>query len=300
MLRFIVVINPSVAQEKPVSRTARRAQQFVIIPTLFAFALFMSGCMDITGRGPARLDRTVDATQRTQHTRVGTVYCMRGFLGIFSEGMDALADEINTQVGATAVSVANEERDRLRDWIVANHQRMNNEPLVLLGHSYGADDMIRIAEALQKENITVDLVCLIDPVTPPKVPTNVKRVYCVYKSHPLTDWYPAWRGVPADVVDPTRTPIVNIDLRTTEVGFDTTQLVHPTIDKSEGVHKLCIEQIKQICITRTAWAEAHPAAGAAKPVSDSSSPPAPSKPMGAVSPVPSAPPTPSKNTVSFH
>jgi hypothetical protein len=256
--------------------------------------------MDITGRGPAHLDRTINAAQRAEHPRVGTVYCMRGFLGIWSEGMDALADEINTQVGATAVSLANEERERVRDWIVANHAQMNNEPLVLLGHSYGADDMIRVAEYLQTQNIPVDLVVLIDPVTPPKVPTNVKRVYCVYKSHPLTDWYPAWRGVSASVVDPARTPITNIDLRTTDVGFDTTQLVHPTIDKSEGVHNLCIEQIKQVCVTRAQWAMTHPSAGAAKPITDSGN--SSGRPMGSMTPIPapSQPPAPAKSAVSFH
>ena len=212
--------------------------------------------------------------------------------------MDALADEINTQVGASAVSVANEERDRVREWIVSKHTQMNNEPLVLLGHSYGADDMIRVAQYLQTQNITVDLVVLIDPVTPPKVPTNVKRVYCVYKSQPLTDWYPAWRGVAASVVDPARTPITNIDLRTTDVGFDTTQLVHPTIDKSEGVHKLCIEQIKQVCVTRAQWAQAHPPAGAAKPLTDSGNSPAPELPTGSVTPAPA--PAPAKSAVSFH
>ena len=48
--------------------------------------------------------------------------------------------------------------------------------------------MIRVAQRLKKENISVDLLVLIEPVTPPPVPNNVKRVYCIYKSRPLTDW----------------------------------------------------------------------------------------------------------------
>ncbi len=234
------------------------------LPLLFCLALafLLGGCMDITGRGAAPLDRTVDVAQRAQHPRVGYVYCMRGWLGIFSEGMDALAQKIDTQIGTPAVSVADEEHLRLQDWLVEQHNKglVNDGPLVLLGHSYGADDQIRVARTLQEHNIPVDLLVLIDPVTPPDVPTNVKRVYCVFYSHPLTDWYPAWRGVPATVVDVSKTPLENIDLRTTEVPFDTTHIYHPTIDKVQGVHDLVMKEIEKTCPTRLVWIQSHPAA----------------------------------------
>jgi hypothetical protein len=213
--------------------------------------------MDITGRGPAPLERTVDESQRQTHTRIGYVYCMRGWLGVFSTGMDALAEKIDKQAGAPAVSVADEEWQHLQDWLVAQHDKGNlrEGPLVLLGHSYGADDMIRVADALQKHHMTVDLLVLLDPVTPPKVTPNVKRVYCVYKSHPLTDWYPAWRGVPADVEDAKATQLTNIDLRTTDVGFSTDEINHVNVEKVDGVHNMIIDQIKLTCIPRTAWAK---------------------------------------------
>jgi pimeloyl-ACP methyl ester carboxylesterase len=214
----------------------------------------LGGCSDLTGRGKAPLDRTIgEAT--TKHPRVGHVYCMRGWLGIFSTGMDALAEKIDKEIGAPAVSVANEEWRWLREWIVDARQRgeITNEPLVLLGHSYGADDQIRVAEYLKTKGIGVDLLVLIDPVTPPAVPSNVRRVYCVYMSHPLTDWSPVWRGVPASVADPEATALTNIDLRTEKVDFDTTGINHPNIEKSEGVHNMVMEQIKMACPPRTAW-----------------------------------------------
>jgi len=210
------------------------------------------GCMwDITGRGPAPLERTLVPTQ--QHLRAGHVYCMRGWLGIFSTGMDTLADKIDKPpVGIPCVSVANEEWGRLKRWLVAEHQKGSiKDPLVLLGHSWGADDQIRVAQYLKDAGITVDLLVLIDPVTPPKVPTNVKRVYCVYKSHPTTDWFPFWRGVPADVEDPRKTPLENINLRTANLGFDTSQVGHVNIEKSDLVHKMVIDEIKKTCLPRS-------------------------------------------------
>jgi hypothetical protein len=221
--------------------------------------MVLGGCADFTA-GPAPLERTVDAKLVQAHSRAGKVYCARGWLGIFSKGMMQLADRIDTQEGIMAVSTADMEYWRLESWLVEQHKKGNlEEPLVLLGHSYGADDMIRVAQRLQQDKIGVDLLVLIDPVTPPEVPTNVKRVYCVYKSHPATDAAPWWRGVAATVADPKITSLENIDLRTAKVDFDTSDISHPYIDKNEGVHNMCIEEIKKVCPLRTVWLQTHPA-----------------------------------------
>ena len=81
---------------------------------------------------------------------------------------------------------------RLKGWIIQEQQKgvLDGEPLVLVGHSWGADDQVRVAEMLGQNGIQVDLLVLIDPVTPPLVPPNVKRCYCIYKSHPVTDAVP--------------------------------------------------------------------------------------------------------------
>ncbi len=218
----------------------------------------VGGCADFTA-GLAPLDRTVDPTLVQAHARAGKVFCGRGWLGIFSTGMMTLADRINTDEGITAVSTADMEYPRLQEWLVSEYKKGNiNEPLVLLGHSWGADDMIRVSQRLQQEGINVDLLVLIDPVTPPLVPTNVKRVYCVYKSHPETDALPFWRGVPAAVKDPNATTLENIDLRTAKVDFDTTPISHPYVDKNQGVQDMCIEEIKKVCPLRTVWLQTHP------------------------------------------
>jgi len=218
--------------------------------------LALTGCMDITGRGPAPLARVVTPSEPQTYSRVGQVYCMRGWLGIFSTGMDTLAEKIDKEVGAPAVSVANEEWYTLREWIVAKHQEGKiNEPLVLLGHSYGADDMIRVAKFIQDKGITVDLMILLDPVTPPAIPTNVKRCLVIYKSRPATDWYPAWRGVPTEAEDPKITMLTNIDLRKTDVGWDTSVVDHINIEKVASVHNMVMEEIKKYCPTRESWSQ---------------------------------------------
>jgi hypothetical protein len=124
--------------------------------------------------------------------------------------------------------------------------------------------MIRVSQRLKEEKIAVDLLVLLDPVTPPKVPDNVKRVYCIYKSHPVTDWYPAWRGVPAEVENPV-TPLVNIDLRTADVGWDTGPVGHENIEKTVEVHKMVMDEIMKTCPTRAAWQQQQTGAPVAGP-----------------------------------
>jgi len=218
----------------------------------------LGGCMDITGRGAAPLNKTIGPATQT-YPRVGHVYCMRGWLGIFSTGMDSLADKIDHDVGAPSVSVADEEWRRLKGWIIREHKAgQMAEPLVLLGHSWGADDMIRVCDELKEAGISVDLLLLLDPVTPPPVPTNVKRCVVIYKSHPGSDAVPFWRGVPAMAADPNITPLTNIDLRTADVGFDTTVIDHINIEKSVAVHNMVMDEVKKTCPLRTVWNQTRP------------------------------------------
>jgi hypothetical protein len=222
-------------------------------------ASLLGGCADFTS-GFAPLERTVDTKLVEAHPRAGKVYCARGFLGVFSTGMMQLADRIDTKEGITAISIADVECPRLQDWLVNEYKKGTlKEPLVLLGHSYGADDLIKVAAGLQEVGATVDLLVLIEPVTPSPVPTNVKRVYCVFESRPVTDALPWWRGVAASVKDSKVTQLVNIDLRTADVPFDTKNISHALADKNEGVQNMCVEEIKKACPPRTVWQQTHPA-----------------------------------------
>lgn len=217
---------------------------------LAASTLCSGGCMDITGRGPAPLAKTVQPDETQARPRAGHVYCMRGWLGIFSTGMDDLAQKLDKEV--TSISVADEEWRRLKGFLIQEHRAGRlKEPLVLVGHSWGADDQIRVASELAAEGITVDLLITIDPVTPPAIPTNVRRCVNIYKSHPVTDGVPFWRGVPLDT-ETTRVPIANINLREAKVGFDTESIDHINIEKSVGVHQMVMEEVRKVCPMRTA------------------------------------------------
>lgn len=214
----------------------------------------LAGCMDITGRGAAPLAKTMVPETETPYPRAGYVYCMRGWLGIFSTGMDDLSVKIEREV--KSVAVADEEWRRLKGFLIKEHRKGHlTEPLVLVGHSWGADDQIRVCEQLAAEGITVDLLITVDPVTPPVVPANVKRCFNIYKSHPVTDGMPVWRGVEIDPKS-TKVPVTNINLRDANLGFDTDLIDHINIEKNAGVHELVIAEIRKVCPLRNSGSAA--------------------------------------------
>ncbi len=224
---------------------------------LALLTIWCGGCVDLTGLPEDPVAGTIASSQTVPYKYAGHVYAMRGFLGIFSTGMDTLAFTLSKEHLVEAAAVADEARGQLKDFLLkaeAEH-RLNDGPLILVGHSWGADDQVRIARSLGNHGVRVDLLLLIDPVTPPKIPTNVVRCIDIYKSHPLTDWFPAWRGVPVTAVNPAWTRLTNINLRTTPENFDTKDINHVYITASRGVQRMMRHAIYRAC---KRWEAAHP------------------------------------------
>src|SRR5258708_16626 len=106
--------------------------------------------------------------------RAGNVYLLRGFIGIWSYGIDGIGREIN-ESGVRANVYRCEQGREVRGEIIRKYKdQKSSEPLVIVAHSWGADHALDMAHALQSANISIDLMVTLDPVTPPSVPGNVK------------------------------------------------------------------------------------------------------------------------------
>lgn len=111
------------------------------------------------------------------------VYALRGALGIFSSGMDSLADELNAD-GIAAASVA------FNDWgdydarIIAAY-RKHPYPVVLIGHSWGANTILLMAYDLDRHNVPVAALIFYDITESARIPANVKWVVN-YRSNSAT------------------------------------------------------------------------------------------------------------------
>ena len=205
----------------------------------------LTGCVDISGRSAAQLE---PIQRESRFAREGHVYCILGWLGIWSRGMDVIAQRVDAELGVEATSLANQEWTKLASFVEKEHDAGRwSGPLILVGHSIGADDQVRVAKRLNAAHIPVDLLLLIDPTEPPTIPLNVRHCVNLFKSQPVVDYVPVFRGVKVRAADPAQTVVENIDLRLARVGFDTRVINHFNIAKIEGVQDLALAEIAKAC-----------------------------------------------------
>jgi hypothetical protein len=215
---------------------------FVLAP-IFA----LTGCVDITGRSAAQLE-PIRSAQGSRFAREGHVYCILGWLGLWSRGMDVIAQRVDAELGVQATSLANQEWTKLASFVRTEHEsRRWSGPLILVGHSIGADDQVRVTKRLNAAHVPVDLLILIDPTDPPTIPPNVQHCVNIFKSQPVVDYVPIFRGVKVRAAEPNRTLVENIDLRTTKVEFDTRAINHFNIAKIKGVQDMVLAEIAKDC-----------------------------------------------------
>jgi len=148
------------------------------------------------------------------------VYLLRGWFGVFSTGLDSLAAELRSK-GIKAETVGHLAWKTTVSNIIKWHASGNSGPLVLVGHSQGANNVIDMARLLQRENIPVDLLVTLAPAMQDPIPGNVVRAINYYNS-------PGW-GAPITADAGYRGKLSNINL-----GGDL-GISHMAIDKSPKI-----------------------------------------------------------------
>ena len=109
------------------------------------------------------------------------VYLLRGWFGVFSTGLDSLADELRSK-GIKAETVGHLAWRSTVSNIIQNHAAGKSGPLVLVGHSQGANNVIEMARLLDREKIPVDLLVTLAPLLQDPVPGNVVQAINYYNS----------------------------------------------------------------------------------------------------------------------
>jgi hypothetical protein len=147
-------------------------------------------------------------------------YLMRGWFGVFSTGLDTLAEELRSK-GIQAETVGHLAWKSTVSNIIKDHAAGKSGPLVLVGHSQGANNVIDIARLLQRENIPVDLLVTLAPAGQDPIPGNVVRAINYYNS-------PGW-GAPVTADASYRGKLTNINLGG-DIG-----IYHMAIDKNPRI-----------------------------------------------------------------
>ena len=159
------------------------------------------------------------------------VILLRGWFGVFSTGLDSIADQLKAQgievevAGHLYWSTALAEILRERS---AGQTRL----LVLVGHSQGANNVINIARALESHSVTVDLLVTISPFLQNPIPTNVVKAINYYQAE-------GW-GQPVAGDRGFHGKIMNVDL-----ARDLT-VTHVTIDKNPKIQAEILQEISAL------------------------------------------------------
>jgi Thioesterase domain len=103
------------------------------------------------------------------------VYLFRGLADVFSTGMDTLADELNKR-GVYATSHNHADWQMLADKAAADYKAKKEGPIILIGHSLGADAVMEMADYLGDKGVPVALVIPFDGTQSFPAPGNVGRV----------------------------------------------------------------------------------------------------------------------------
>jgi hypothetical protein len=174
-------------------------------------------------------------------------YLIRGFQDWYSTGIEALTKEL-TDAGISSQDFAEAQWRDVGDTLCRTRSGNDAQPLVLIGFSYGADDVVAIARRLNEHHLAVDLLITIDPVTPDAVPANVRRCVNFFQSNGVWDALPWLRGIPLHregAANDGRPPLENIDVRHRPDLLEA-NTNHATIAANEKVHRAIIVLVTQL------------------------------------------------------
>jgi hypothetical protein len=155
------------------------------------------------------------------------VYLLRGLLTIFSLGMDTLAEELKGHDVYTTVH-SYSDWQTLADGAAADYKAGKEAPIILIGHSLGADAVMEMAAYLGRKGVPVALVVPFDCTKSFVASDNVARVLNL--THGGTPTY--MRGGPGF-----RGTLANVDV-SSDPSID-----HINIDKSPQLHARVVAEV---------------------------------------------------------
>jgi hypothetical protein len=154
------------------------------------------------------------------------VYLLRGLLNIFSLGMDTLADELNRR-GVYATVDNHADWESLANSAAANYKAGKEGPIIIIGHSLGADAAMEMANYLGARGVPVALVVPFDGTQSLSAGPGVARVLnLTQRDYAYMRRGPGFSG-----------SLVNVDL-SSDPNID-----HLNIDKSPRLHARVIGEV---------------------------------------------------------
>ncbi len=210
----------------------------MITKRLFAAFLLLFGLMT-TGAGagafanvePINLllqpgnTTTIAATRQIR----GQVLFIRGILGIFSRGLDQMANDLRRR-GVKTTVIHHTAWRKAAVQIINNHRQNGPAPIVLIGHSLGANAILRIAKMLHQRHIPVRYLVTFEPNIRLPVTSNIEVAVNYYLSNSAL-------GVPLQREPGSSGSLKNVDLvKVRGIG-------HFNIEKNTALQQIVIRDV---------------------------------------------------------
>jgi len=156
------------------------------------------------------------------------IYLLRGLANVFSRGMDEMGARLRSY--GFAPHVLNHRGWQVStDTIARNFRNGRTAPIILIGHSLGANAAFQIAKRLQSKGIPVAYLATFDPTRRFTVPSNVQSFANFYQNN--------GHGRPASFPDDRREDKVNLNL-TSSPG-----VTHTNIDQNWRLQNIVIARV---------------------------------------------------------
>jgi hypothetical protein len=192
---------------------------------------------------------TFNASASELRFGVPQIFLLKGLADVFSSGMDKLHAKLQAR-GIASVVASHAASDRLADEVIARYRAGDRTPIIIVGHSLGADAAVTMSQRLNSAHVPVALVVTFGPVGFPRVMGNVSRAINFYQANS------AWHGQIARGPG-FRGSLTNVDL---ENAID---INHFNIEKADRLQAQAIAQIVSVIGRRRAPAKPAATAGAA-------------------------------------
>jgi hypothetical protein len=209
----------------------------------------------LAASGPRKTARyrteTVAQLQTARRTSSGgaQIFLLKGFADVFSSGMDALAEKLRRR-GIAARVASHSSSDTLADEVASRYKAGARGPVIIVGHSLGADAAATMARRLNDSKIPVALVIAYGPTASQEITPNVARAINYFQTS--GSWRGQFRPAPGF-----HGSLVNINLD------NAADINHFNIDKIDRLHSQSISQIMAVVGgARRSSASAHKPTGA--------------------------------------
>ena len=159
----------------------------------------------------------------------GDVVFVRGGFNVFSGGLDALAQKLGKK-GVTSRIYRHTQVNQIVRSIRRNQKLYGRRPIILIGHSWGANTILNVARILRDHKLNVRYMVTIAATNPNVAPGNIQK---------LTNYYfkqNGW-GKPVQAVKDFRGVLKNVDMS------KDAQVHHFNVDDHPEVHSHIINNV---------------------------------------------------------